>query len=142
MPDPFISVVTPTLGRPDHVRELLSNLSAQSLRPGEIVLVDGAPTGQDATERVVAEVRGGLPYGCVYIRRGGGTAIQRNIGIDAARGEFIAFIDDDIRLDPEFFARLVTTFRADELKTAGGIAGYITNQHLDPSTSSRWRWYR
>jgi len=142
MPDPFISVVTPTLGRPDHVRELLSNLSAQSLRPGEIVLVDGAPAGQDSTERVVAEVRADLPYGCVYIRRGGGTAIQRNIGIDAARGEFIAFIDDDIRLDPEFFARLVTAFRADELKTAGGIAGYITNQHLDPSTSSRWRWYR
>ena len=86
-------------------------------------------------------VRDELPYPCVYVRRGGGTAIQRNIGIDAAQGEFIAFIDDDIRLQPDFFERIVAAFRR-MCKAAGGIAGYITNQHLDPSTSARWRWYR
>jgi GT2 family glycosyltransferase len=142
MPDASISVVTPTLGRPGEVRDLLRNLTEQTIQPAEIVLVDGAPAGQDDTERVVAEARAGLPYRCVYIRRGGGTAIQRNIGIDAAQGSFIAFIDDDIRLEPTFFERMIAAFREDASKTAGGIAGYITNQHLDPNTSSRWRWYR
>jgi glycosyltransferase involved in cell wall biosynthesis len=142
MPDAMLSVVTPTLRRPSHVREMLLNLSAQSLPPAEVVLVDGAPDGENETERVVAEMRPQLPYACIYIRRGGGTAIQRNIGIDAATGDFIAFIDDDIRLEPDFFARMVAAFRADQAKTVGGIAGYITNQHLDPATSARWQWYR
>ena len=142
MPDPVISVVTPTLRRPEHVGELLANLSRQTLQPGEIILVDAAPAGEDETERVVAAASASLPYRCVYIRRGGGTAIQRNVGIDAATGNFIAFIDDDIRLEPDFFERMIAAFCEDAAKAAGGIAGYITNQHLDPSTSTRWRWYR
>jgi len=98
-----ITVVTPTLGRPDEVRDLLANLAAQTAPPAELVLVDGAPPGDERTREVVAAA--GLPFAIVYVRRGGGTAIQRNAGIDVAGGELIAFVDDDIRLEPDYFAR-------------------------------------
>jgi glycosyltransferase involved in cell wall biosynthesis len=140
--EPSISVVTPTLRRPAEMRDLLQNLSAQTHLPLELVLVDGTPAGEEETRQVVEQTAPGLPFAVQYIRRGGGTAIQRNVGIDAARGAFIAFIDDDIRLEPDFFALMLEAFAQDVEHKVGGITGYITNQHLDPATSPRWQWYR
>lgn len=137
-----LSVVTPTLGRPDEVREMLAHLAEQSLLPSEVILVDGAPPADQRTREVVEELGPGLAFPCRYLRHGGGTAIQRNAGIELARGEFVALIDDDIRLEPDFFERMVEVFRDDSDGSLGGVTGYITNQHLDPETSPRWRWYR
>lgn len=134
-------MVTPTLRRPAEVRELLANLSGQKILPYELLLVDGAPQGEDETHQVVSQA-GALPFEVRYLRHGGGTAIQRNVGIDAARGDFVAFIDDDIRLEPDFFEIILEAFAADVEKHVGGISGYITNQHLDGATSRRWQWYR
>ncbi|MBD3306657.1 glycosyltransferase [candidate division KSB3 bacterium] len=138
----MISVVTPTLHRPEEVAGLLENLSQQTLLPAEIILVDGAPPEEIATQEVVAALAPTFSFDCRYIRHGGGTAIQRNVGIDAATGEFIAFVDDDIRLEPDFFERMIEVFKQDEDYKVGGITGYITNAFLDPNTSSRWRWYK
>ena len=139
---PTISVVTPTLDRPEEVRGLLATLAAQTHQPLELVLVDAALRGMDETRDIVRSVEGDLPFPINYIRRGGGTAIQRNVGIDAARGDFVAFIDDDIVLQPDFFAEVLKVFTEDGIGKVGAVAGYITNQHIDPSTSPRWRWYR
>lgn len=137
-----ISVVTPTLGRPVKVRELLTHLTRQSVMPGELVLVDGAAGDDQRTREVVTELTPALPYRCRYLRHGGGTAAQRNAGIDLCEGDLVAFVDDDIRLAEDFFERMLEVFEDDAEGRVGGVAGYITNQHLDPSTSRRWRWYR
>lgn len=137
-----ISVVTPTLDRPEEVGALLANLAAQTHLPLELVLVDAAPPGMDDTEAVVSAVAPALPFQITYIRRGGGTAIQRNIGIEAARGDFVAFIDDDMVLEADFFAQAIDVFSKDQQLEVAAVAGYITNQYFDPAQSARWRWYR
>jgi glycosyltransferase involved in cell wall biosynthesis len=137
-----ISVVTPTLRRTAEVRELLANLARQTVLPYEVLLVDGAPADDRATEQAVAETAGSLPFRCRHVRHSGGTAIQRNAGIDRAEGEFVAFIDDDIRLEPDFFAAMLAVFRGDAERRVGGVVGYRTNQHFTATTAERWRWYR
>jgi glycosyltransferase involved in cell wall biosynthesis len=137
-----ISIVTPTLNRPKEIHALLENLSRLTVPLLELIIVDAAPAGNDATADVVRDASHDLPYRVVYIRRGGGTAIQRNIGIDQAQGDYVAFIDDDVRLEPDFFERMLEVYSADAGKRIGGIAGYITNQFLDPIKSPRWKWYR
>ena len=139
---PTISVVTPTLDRPREVKTLLTNLAAQQHLPLELVLVDGAPPALNDTEDLVRSAMSDLPFAIKYIRRGGGTAIQRNVGIDAARGEFIAFVDDDIVLEPSFFEEIMAAYATVREEHVGAIAGYITNQYLNPAKSPRWRWYR
>lgn len=139
---PTISVVTPTLSRPEEVRTFLRNLAAQTHSPFEIVLVDAAPPGAEETRDVVDSFADSLAYRLTYIRRGGGTAIQRNIGIETARGEFIAFIDDDMVLEPDFFAEVMNAFEQDRDKEVAAVAGYITNQYIDGAKSRRWQWYR
>lgn len=137
-----VSVVTPTLHRPQEVAQLLADLARQSSPPHEVIVVDGAPHETQDTEEVVATLGPDLPFDCRYLRRGGGTAVQRNAGLDGARGDFIAFVDDDIRLDSTFLEIMMGVFKADERKEVGGATGYVINAHLDPKTSSRWRWYR
>jgi glycosyltransferase involved in cell wall biosynthesis len=138
----MLSVVTPTLHRPQEVRELLANLAQQTLPPSEVIIVDGAPTEERATERAVAETAGPLPFTCRYVRSDRGTAVQRNFGIDRAQGRFVALIDDDVRLAPDFFARMIDVFDKDQTREIGGLVGYRTNTHGGVADSERWRWYR
>lgn len=139
---PRISVVTPTLRRPQEVAELLANLAAQTLQPLEFILVDGAPEGEEATRKVAEQEFGKATFPCRYIRHGGGTAIQRNVGIEAAQGEYIALIDDDIRLEPDFLAQVARAFAADASKRVGGVVGFRTNQEFKLESRARWHWYR
>src|SRR2546421_7601791 len=137
-----VSIVTSTFRLPVEIAGLLENLSQQILLPSEVILVDGAPAEERDTEKVVAEVVASLPFECHYIRHERGTAIQRNAGIDKAIGPFIAFIDDDVRLDPKFLSTVISVFAADKDKKIGGIVGYRTNRHFRLNDRQRWRWYR
>jgi glycosyltransferase involved in cell wall biosynthesis len=137
-----ISVVTPTLSRPAEVADLLANLAKQTIIPSEVILVDGAPISDIETEKVVKPLLNSFPFVIKYIRHGGGTAIQRNVGIDAASGNFIAFVDDDVRLHIDFFSKVLEEFDNDKPKKTGGIVGYRLNQHFQAEESPRWRWYK
>jgi glycosyltransferase involved in cell wall biosynthesis len=124
------------------VAGLLQNLAAQKLPPLEFIVVDGAPTGEETTRQVAETKFKTAPFRCQYIRHGGGTAIQRNVGIEAATGDCIALIDDDIRLEPEFLAEIAKVFATDQAVKIGGVVGCRTNEHFTPESRGRWRWYQ
>jgi glycosyltransferase involved in cell wall biosynthesis len=134
--------VTPTYLRPEEAVGLIENLSKQAVLPYELVMVDGAPSDEKATEDAVKPRIPALPFKVSYIRHGGGTAIQRNVGIEAAQGDFVAFIDDDIRLEPGFFLAMLAAFTQDTEGRVGGMVGYRTNAHFTPAQATRWRWYK
>jgi glycosyltransferase involved in cell wall biosynthesis len=139
---PKISVVTPTFLRPSETLALLENLSRQTLLPFEVILVDGAPPEQKETEKAVAEVSGKFPFNIKYARQSGGTAIQRNVGIDLARGNFIALVDDDVRLDADFFKIIADVFNSAGAEKVGGVVGYRKSGHFSLESSTRWKWYK
>ena len=122
-----LSVVTPTFDRPAEVAGLLANLAAQTVVPDELILVDGSPPEDVRTELIVGKASD-LPFSVRYVRAQGGAALQRNAGIDVAGGEFVALIDDDVRLAPAFFERILEAFARDATGDTGCIAGCL----LDP----------
>lgn len=122
--------------------ELISNLAEQTLLPNELILVDGAPFGETETETAVKNVARSVPFEILYVRREGGTSVQRNAGIDLAAGDFIALVDDDVRLEKDFLRTMAEAFRSDEAKKIGGLVGYRTNRHFRIEESARWRWYK
>src|SRR6516225_10129987 len=63
-----VSVVTPTLRRAQEVHELLQNLGAQTLRPLEFILVDGAPEGEEETRHIAEAEFPHAPFSCRYLR--------------------------------------------------------------------------
>ena len=137
-----VSVVTPTFLRPAETLGLLENLAQQTLLPFELILVDGAPPEESATENAVKRVINGFPFEIRYLRKTGGTAIQRNAGIDLATGDFVALIDDDVRLKNNFLRAIIEVFSSGTTEKVGGIVGYRTGGHFTLETSERWKWYK
>jgi glycosyltransferase involved in cell wall biosynthesis len=89
---PSISVIIPTFNRATWLRQAMASALRQSCGDFELIVVDDAST--DATRELVANV--GDPR-VRYLRhdRNRGAAVAKNTGIGAARGGFIAFLDDD-----------------------------------------------
>lgn len=90
-----ITVAVATRGAPARLGECLRALAGGTVRPGELLVVDQAPS-PDARE-VVARW---APEGSLYLEDGrSGLAASRNRALDAASGRFLAVTDDDCAPD-------------------------------------------
>ena len=98
---PKVSVVIPVFNSTDTIIETLKSAIAQKFREHEIIVVnDGSPD----TEKFERTIRS-LQEDIVYIRqRNSGAGPARNLGIEQARGEIIAFLDADDVWMPDFLA--------------------------------------
>ncbi|MGY1827498.1 HAD-IIIA family hydrolase [Blastococcus sp. SYSU DS0541] len=95
------TVVVPTIGRPSLDVLLDALAAAPGPRPAELIVVDDRPTGEPLDPD-----RPGLPPVRVVRTGGGGPARARNLGWRTARTEWVAFLDDDVVTDPDWYERL------------------------------------
>jgi GT2 family glycosyltransferase len=94
IPQPRFSVVVPTYQRPHALAQTLDCLTAerQQLEPQTFEVIVADDSRDTVTERMVA-----AQYPSARYVRGPrrGPAANRNCGVAAARGEWVAFVDDD-----------------------------------------------
>jgi glycogen(starch) synthase len=112
-----VSVVIPSVDRAAALERLLHALTLQTHPDVEVVVVLG-PTVDDSEARLE---RVGLP---VKLERCPvrNLSIARNIGIAAAGGDVVAFIDDDAVPEPVWLAELVAALDSDdETAVVGGL---------------------
>lgn len=106
-----VSVVICTRNRAKPLAGLLDSFEGVARPPGlawELVVVDNGST--DDTAAVVARYGDKLPV--VYTREDEpGLSNARNKGVAVARGRYICWTDDDVRLDPNWLAAYVEAFR-------------------------------
>jgi glycosyltransferase involved in cell wall biosynthesis len=108
MPRVLVSVVIPTRGRSALVCRAIDSVIRQTVRELEIIVVIDGP--DPATVERLAGI--GDPRVCVVSLRGPqGPSAARNFGIDRARGEWIAFLDDDDEWLPEKLSRQLEAAR-------------------------------
>jgi GT2 family glycosyltransferase len=102
---PFCSIVVPTRGRPEQLRECLDALAALDYPADlyEVVVVDDG--GDSPLEAAVGPFRDRIPLSLLR-REHGGPAAARNAGAARARGSLLAFTDDDCRPSPQWLRRL------------------------------------
>jgi glycosyltransferase involved in cell wall biosynthesis len=86
-----ISVVIPYYNGGRFIREALESVRAQTTQPQEIIVVDDASNPADAA-LLDREARDCV---VIHLRENLGPSSARNVGIDRARGEWIAFLDCD-----------------------------------------------
>lgn len=89
---PLVSVVIPTFNRAEVVTNAIASVRAQKYPDIEIIVVDdGSSDGTVETLHASAEP----DLRVIALERNRGVATARNTGADAARGQFIAFLDSD-----------------------------------------------
>lgn len=115
---PLVSLVVPMHNRQQLIERCLDSLLAQEYRPLEVLLVDNASTdatrlraaqwmeahhsqavAKDCTFALLDEARQGADY-------------ARHTGLLRARGEYVAFFDDDDEFSPHFIGQMLAALRA------------------------------
>jgi glycosyltransferase involved in cell wall biosynthesis len=89
---PTVSVIVPTHNRPEFLSEALASVRTQTFTDYEtIVISNGETDDMRALSRACA-----VRFGCTFFALpDGNVSAARNFGIKQAKGEWIAFLDDD-----------------------------------------------
>ncbi len=118
LPNPFVSVVICTYRRRQALQRLLQTLVFQTDYPYfEIIVVEREPQEEFDVAAFTSSLGERFRYVCV-----GPSSLprQRNIGLGAARGEVILFLDDDIVSDPSLIAAHAASYRDGRIAGVGG----------------------
>ena len=118
---PFVSVIVPTHERTELLRSCLQALMSLQYPAYEIIIVDNAPRTH-ATADFIRQTYHDVPRIHYICEERPGASQARNRGIKAARGEILAFTDDDTVVDPYWLIELVRAFRsADDVACVTGL---------------------
>lgn len=130
-----ITVILCTYNRCKDLRRALNSFNAQSLSTGdnwEVLVVDNNST--DKTRDVVEEYRQQHPDRFRYhFEPQPGKTFALNAGVREARGDILAFTDDDVILEPAWLENLVVHLHGSEWAGAGGRT--LPQQNFSPP---RW----
>jgi GT2 family glycosyltransferase len=114
---PFVSVVVCSHNRVDELKNCLDSLSNLDYPEKEIIVVDSSPVNNETYNLLT-----GYPQFIYYREEQIGLDIARNTGLRIAKGEFVAFTDDDARVDQSWLKNLIENFS----NPATGIVTGIT----------------
>jgi GT2 family glycosyltransferase len=131
---PDVSIVVPTFRRPDRLRACLDGIAGLKYERDRfevIVVNDGGP---DCLEPLMAEFRDRIQLR-LFAQANRGPGAARNAGAAAARGRWLAFLDDDCIPTERWLSALIQELEArpDRL-VAGPVVNALTDNAFSSST--------
>lgn len=128
---PRVSVVIPYFNLGKYVKEAVESTLHSTQLPEEILIVDDCSTGEE--NLTILQELESLHPSVRVIRHptNKGLATTRNTGAQQARGEFIAFLDADDEVQPEFFEKALRVL--DTYANVGFVYSWV--QHFGNFTS-------
>jgi GT2 family glycosyltransferase len=105
---PTVSAIIVNWNGAQHLRICLPSLRSQSLKSLEIIVVDNGSKDDSA------EVARQFQARWVPLGKNVGLAPALNRGAEAAAGDFLLFINNDMRFDADFVAALIDALKQDE----------------------------
>ncbi len=103
---PLISCIVPVFNGERYLKETLDSILAQTFQPVEILVADDGST--DNTAGLVSRYGQRVRH---LWQANAGEAAARNLGLTAARGEFVAFLDADDLWYPQKLERQMSRFQ-------------------------------
>lgn len=114
MSEPRISVIIPTRNTADKIERCLEAVFSQLLKPYEVIVVDGRSTDETIKKTRKFPVK-------VFFQDYGACGAARQIGLENARGKYVAFTDADCIPSRNWLRDLVHGFKRGILGVGGGI---------------------
>lgn len=121
MSEPLISVIIPTYGREEALRDTLVDILKQDYPNYEVLVVDQTPVHQPETQTCLEEL---ATAGKIRLFKVSWASLPgaRNYGVRRARGEIILFIDDDVQIPAGYLAAHARNYERPEV---GAVAGRV-----------------
>lgn len=106
-----ISIIIPTRNRAKYLRDTLQSLVLSNVHDAELLIIDNGST--DLTKDVASDFIKKSNFECHYIyEQTPGLHIGRNLGAQLAQGEILAYLDDDVFVEPSWFTAIHDTFQS------------------------------
>lgn len=103
-----VSVVITTFNRPKELIEALDGVYAQISQPKEVIVVnDASSLPYDDVKQRFSE-HDNFQY--IYLETSSGANKARNVGVEQATGDIIAFLDDDDIWMPDYLLEHITAY--------------------------------
>lgn len=118
---PFISVIIPTYGREEILRDTLANVLQQDYPAFEVLVVDQTQTHEPETQACLdhlATTQAIRLFQVPWASLPG----ARNFGVRRAKGEIVLFLDDDVQLPAGFLAAHAENYQQSAI---GAVAGRV-----------------
>lgn len=112
-PWPLVSIVVCCYNAAQTLEECLGSLSQLTYPNYETIVIDDGSTDE------TARIAGRHPVRLIRVPNGG-LSKARNLGIDAAQGEIVAFIDSDAYADPDWLYYIVNALEEHDASAVGG----------------------
>ena len=109
---PVVSVVIPAWNVAAFIGAAIDSVLAQTFEAWEVIVVNDGSPDSPALERVVRGY-GNRPDLRYIVQENGGPSAARNVAIEAARGEYVAFLDGDDWWEPGYLAEQMAYFERD-----------------------------
>ncbi|WP_427003138.1 MJ1255/VC2487 family glycosyltransferase [Methanobrevibacter intestini] len=105
----ILSIIIPTYNEEEYLPVLLESIKQQDFSDYEIIVADA--DSKDNTIKIAEE------YGCIVVE-GGMPAVGRNNGAKVAKGDYLLFLDSDLKLTEDYLAKVIYEFKMERLGIA------------------------
>lgn len=142
------SVIVCTRNRPEHLRKCIASLLKQSAKPKEIIIVDDASDERIDTMQMLNAIFSSIQNKVSNIlsenieikymrnKRRQGIVKSRNLGIAVAKGDVVAFIDDDGYAHKDWIKNLSKYYKR---RSVVGVGGPVVEIGRNVETKSQFK---
>ncbi|MFJ6210786.1 glycosyltransferase [Lysinibacillus sp. NPDC092081] len=104
-----VSIILPVYNSELFVQQAIESVLKQTYTQIELIIIDDGST--DNTKRILCEYESNPKVHIISLEKNSGVSVARNIGIQEAKGEYIAFIDADDLFMPNKVEEQVNVFK-------------------------------
>ena len=109
---PAVSVIVPVYNTEKYLEECILSLAGQTLPGLEVIFVDDGST--DASPQILENYHRQYPDRIrVITQKNGGQGKARNVGLGAAVGEYVGFVDSDDYVDRRMYAAMYSRAKSE-----------------------------
>lgn len=117
-----VSVTVPVYNTSKYLRKCLDSLAMQTLHDIEFILIDDGSTDDSGT--ICDEYASRDSRFRVIHQKNGGSAVARQAGLEAARGEYVIVCDSDDWVEPDMYEKLYDKARNSDADMV--VCGYFS----------------
>lgn len=101
---PLISIIIPIYNVGEYLYRCLSSVACQTFKEYEVIMINDGST--DDSPKIAENFAKNFANFKLVHNTDKGVSSARNMGISLARGEYVAFVDSDDYIDPNYLLRL------------------------------------
>lgn len=104
-PSPIVSLIIPVYNVEPFLRKALQSAAEQTLQNIEVIMINDGST--DSSLSIMKEFEQKYSHFILIDQKNAGLSAARNVGLQLAKGEYIAFMDSDDFISPDFLQKMV-----------------------------------